>query len=149
MNSCGLTQLLEISCCGDKQGAICMIRNLWQLINNYRHRSELWGIRTSRGLPSMLRPAPIILLTMVWYILAFLPMALAHFLLIALGAGETLVVMIMSLPAIAFLFMVAPWFFRWSWIGLSMQFGDFKSADAKEKQLVAWTEAYEANRPAT
>lgn len=126
-----------------------MIRNLWQLINNYRHRSELWGIRASRALPGMLRPAPIMLLTMAWYILACLPIALAHFLLIGLGASETVAVMIMSLPAIAFLFMVAPWFFRWGWIGLSMQFGSFKSADAKEKQLVAWTEAYEARRPAT
>ncbi|CUW90148.1 hypothetical protein AGR1B_Cc120505 [Agrobacterium fabacearum S56] len=148
MSSCGFTQLLEISCCGDKQGAICMIRNLWQLINNYRHRNELWGIRASRGLPSMFRPAPIMLLTMAWYILACLPLALAHFLLIGLGASEAVAVMIMSLPAIAFLFMVLPWFFRWYWIGLSMQFGSFKSADAREKQLVAWTEEYEANRPA-
>ncbi|NSY97957.1 hypothetical protein [Agrobacterium tumefaciens] len=74
------------------------------------------------------------------------PLAIAHFLLIGLGASETVVVMIMSLPAVAFLFVLIPWFFRWAWIGLSMQFGDFKSADAKEKQLVVWTEAYEARR---
>lgn len=121
-----------------------MIRNIWQLITNYRHRTELWGIRVSRALPGMLRPAPIMFLMMAWYILACLPLALAHFLLIGFGASETVVIMIMSLPAIAFLFMVTPWLFRWFWIGLSMQFGSFKSADAKEKQLVAWTEAYEA-----
>lgn len=126
-----------------------MIRNLWQLINNYRHRSELWGIRAARALPGTLRPAPIMLLVMAWYILACLPLALAHLLLIGLGTNERLVVMVMSLPAMAFLFVLIPWFFRWAWIGLSMQFGDFKSADAKEKQLVAWTEAYEARRPAT
>jgi hypothetical protein len=123
-----------------------MIRDLWQLITNYRHRSELWGIRASRALPGTLRPAPIMLLVMAWYILACLPLALAHLLLIGLGTNERLVVMVMSLPAIAFLFMAAPWLFRWFWIGLSMQFGDFKSADAKEKQLVSWTEAYEARR---
>ncbi len=123
-----------------------MIRKLWQLINNYRHRSELWGIRASRALPGTLRPAPIMLLTMAWYILACLPLALAHFLLIGLGASETVAYLIMILPAMAFLFVLIPWFFRWAWIGLSMQFGDFKSADAKEKQLVAWTEAYEARR---
>ncbi|MCA2374806.1 hypothetical protein ATU3B_24575 [Agrobacterium genomosp. 3 str. CIP 111-78] len=89
------------------------------------------------------------LLVMAWYILACLPLALAHLLLIGLGTNERLVVMVMSLPAMAFLFVLIPWFFRWAWIGLSMQFGDFKSADAKEKQLVAWTEAYEARRPAT
>lgn len=126
-----------------------MIRNIWQLITNYRHRTELWGIRVSRALPGTLRPAPIMLLTMAWYILACLPLAIAHFLLIGLGASEKVVVMIMSLPAMAFLFVLIPWFFRWAWIGLSMQFGDFKSADAKEKQLVAWTDAYEARRPAT
>ncbi len=121
-----------------------MIRKLWQLIKNYRHRSELWGIRASRALPGPLRPAPIMFLVMAWYILACLPLALAHLLLLGIGASETVAVMIMSLPAIAFLFVVAPWFFQRFWIGLSMQFGSFKSADAKEKQLVAWTEAYEA-----
>ncbi|MNL18848.1 hypothetical protein D3C87_1400140 [compost metagenome] len=84
------------------------------------------------------------LMTMVLYILACLPLVAVYFLLLGLGVGEAVAVMIMSLPAIAFLFVVAPWFFQWFWIGLSMQFGSFKSADAKEKQLVAWTEAYEA-----
>lgn len=88
-----------------------MIRDLWQLITNYRHRSELWGIRASRALPGTLRPAPIMLLVMAWYILACLPLALAHLLLIGLGTNERLVVMVMSLPAIAFLFMAAPWLF--------------------------------------
>lgn len=46
----------------------------------------------------------------------------------------------------AFLFMIAPWFFRWFWIGLSMQFGSFKSADTKEKELSAMVEAYKARR---
>jgi len=126
-----------------------MIRKLWQLINNYRHRSELWGIRAARALPGTLRPAPIMLLVMAWYILACLPVALAHLLLIGLGTGETVTYLIMILPGTAVLCMVIPWFFRWAWIGLSMQFGSFKSADAKEKQLVAWTEAYEARRAAT
>ncbi len=123
-----------------------MIRNLWQLITYHRHRSELWALRFSRSLSAFIRPPPIMLMTMVLYILACLPLVSGYFLLLGLGVGETVAVMIMSLPAIAFLFMIAPWFFRWFWIGLSMQFGSFKSADTKEKQLVAWTEAYEASR---
>lgn len=123
-----------------------MIRNIWQLITNYRHRSELWGIRASRALPGTLRPAPIMFLTMAWYILACLPLALAHFLLIGLGASETVAYLIMILPAMAFLFVLIPWFFRWAWIGLSMQFGSFKSADAKEKELSAAMERYKARR---
>ncbi|MDR6587642.1 hypothetical protein [Agrobacterium tumefaciens] len=86
------------------------------------------------------------LMIMVLYILACLPVALTYSLLLALGTSETFAYLIMVLPAAAFLFMVAPWFFRWAWIGLSMQFGSFKSADAKEKQLLAWKEAFEASR---
>ena len=126
-----------------------MIRDIWQLITNYRHRSELWGIRASRALPGMFRPAPIMLLTMAWYILAVLPVGLIHALLLAFGVSEAVAYLIVVTPAAAILFTVAPWLFRWFWIGLSMQFGSFKSADAREKQLVAWTEAYEASRPAT
>ena len=74
---------------------------------------------------------------MVLYILACLPLVAVYFLLLGLGVGEAVAVMIMSLPAIAFLFVVAPWFFQWFWIGLSMQFGSFKSADAKEQELSA------------
>jgi len=77
------------------------------------------------------------LMIMVLYILACLPLVSAYFLLLGLGVSETIAYLIMILPAIAFLFMVAPWFFRWAWIGLSMQFGSFKSADAKEKELSA------------
>lgn len=123
-----------------------MIRNLWQLITYHRHRSELWALRFSRSLSAFIRPPPIMLMIMVLYILACLPLVSAYFLLLGLGVSETIAYFIMILPAIAFLFVVAPWFFRWFWIGLSMQFGSFKSADAKEKQLVAWTEAYEARR---
>ncbi|QNP81832.1 hypothetical protein [Agrobacterium tumefaciens] len=114
-----------------------MMRNLWQLITYHRHRSELWALRFSRSLSAFIRPPPIMLMIMVLYILACLPLVSAYFLLLGLGVSETIAYLIMILPAIAFLFMVAPWFFRWAWIGLSMQFGSFKSADAKEKELSA------------
>lgn len=74
---------------------------------------------------------------MILYVLACLPVALTYSLLLALGVSEIVAYLIMVLPAAAFLFMVVPWFFRWAWIGLSMQFGSFKSADAKEKELSA------------
>ncbi|WP_192886421.1 hypothetical protein [Agrobacterium sp. LAD9] len=121
-----------------------MIRNLWQLITYHRHRCELWALRFSRSLSAIIRPPPIMLMIMALYILACLPVVLTYALLLALGVSETVAYLIMAIPAAALLFIVAPWFFRWFWIGLSMQFGSFKSADAKEKQLVAWTEAYEA-----
>ncbi len=89
------------------------------------------------------------LMIMVLYISACLPVGLTYALLLALGVSETVAYLIMVIPAVAFLFMVAPWVFRWFWIALSMQFGNFKSADAKEKQLAAWTEAFEARRPDT
>ncbi len=114
-----------------------MIQNLWQTITYYRHRCELWALRFSRSLSAFIRPPPIMLMIMVLYILACLPLVSAYFLLLGLGVSETIAYLIMILPAIAFLFMVAPWFFRWAWIGLSMQFGSFKSADAKEKELSA------------
>ncbi len=86
------------------------------------------------------------LMTMVLYILACLPLVSLYFLLLGLGVGEAVAVMIMSLPGIAFLFVVAPWFFRWFWIGLSMQFGSFKSADAKEKELSDAVEMHKSRR---
>lgn len=89
------------------------------------------------------------LLTMVGYILAVLPVGLIYALLLAVGVSETVAYLIMVIPAAAILFTVAPWFFRWFWIGLTLQFRSLKSADAREKQLVAWTEAYEASQPAT
>ncbi len=114
-----------------------MIQDLWQLITYHRHRCELWALRFSRSLSAFIRPPPIIVMIMVLYILACLPVVSAYFLLLGLGVGETIAYLIMTLPAMAFLFMVIPWFFRWAWIGLSMQFGSFKSADAKEKELSA------------
>ncbi|MFK0382913.1 hypothetical protein [Agrobacterium sp. NPDC090273] len=123
-----------------------MSRKLWQLITYYRHRSELWTLRLSRSPTIAIRPPPIFLLTLLWYAAASLPLVLAYFVLLGLGAGETAAVLIMSLPAVVFLFKVAPWFFRWFWIGVSLQFGSFKAADAKEEELSKQLEAFKARR---
>lgn len=122
-----------------------MSRELWQLITYYRHRSELWTLRLSRSLYSPFRPFPTIVLMIFWYAAASLPLLLAYFLLLGLF-GETAAVFIISLPALVFLFMFSPWFFRWYWIGVSLQFGSFKAADAKEEELSKQLEAFKARR---
>lgn len=80
------------------------------------------------------------------YFLGVLPLILVHFLMLGLGASEFFAIMIISVPALAFLGIVAPWYSRWLSVTFGMQFGNFKKADAKEKELSAALELYESRQ---
>jgi hypothetical protein len=123
-----------------------MFGRLWQTVNYYRHRSELWALRSSRDWPKQLRPAPLMFVMMLWYVLAGVPFVLIMRLLINGGVSEGVVVAVMSLPALAWLLAVSPWCFTLYSIALEMKCGNFRPAEAREKKLQEWIEAYRVKR---
>lgn len=123
-----------------------MFGRLWQTVNYYRHRSELWALRSGRDWPSQLRAAPVMFVMMFWYALAGVPFILIAQLMVAGWVREEVVVAVMSLPALAFLLAVSPWFFGLYSIGLEMTWGNFRPAEAREKKLQEWIEAYRVKR---
>ncbi|WP_313618307.1 hypothetical protein [Agrobacterium sp.] len=123
-----------------------MFGRLWQTVNYYRHRSELWALRSGRDWPKQLRAAPVMYVTMFWFALAGVPFVLIMQLSINVGVSEGVVVAVMGLPALAWLLALSPWFFGLYSIGLEMRWGNFRPAEAREKKLQEWIEAYRVKR---
>lgn len=123
-----------------------MFGRLWQTVNYYRHRSELWALRSGRDWPKQLRAAPVMFVMMFWYGLAGVPFVFIMQLSINVGVSEEVFVAVISLPALAFLLAVSPWLFTLYSIGLEMTCGNFRPAEAREKKLQEWIEAYRVKR---
>ena len=123
-----------------------MFGRLWQTVSYYRHRSEIWALRSSRDWPKQLRAAPLMLVMMFWYVLAGVPFVLIAQLLINGWVSEGVFWAVMGLPALAFVMAVSPWLFTLYSIGLEMTCGNFRPAEAREKKLQEWIEAYRVKR---
>ncbi|ARQ11024.1 hypothetical protein NXC12_CH03031 [Rhizobium etli] len=112
---------------------------LWQRITYYRHRSELWALGLAKQAPR-LAMLPIGIVLGFWWVIAPLPVLFPIILLFQnfgpLGG------IILAIPAFVVLLLATPWFFGWYGIAVSLMFGRFTAARAKEKALVESIRAY-------
>ncbi|RWX10372.1 hypothetical protein EHI42_25780 [Rhizobium hidalgonense] len=127
-----------------------VMSKFWHRITYYRHRSELWALGLAMEVP-LLAMLPIGFVLGFWWVIAPLPIVFPIILLLKdlgrfgalafLGIPASLVL----LPAAPLvLLLAAPWFFGWYGIAVSLMFGRFTSARAKEKALAESIHAYRA-----
>jgi hypothetical protein len=114
----------------------------WHRITYYRHRSELWALGLAMQVP-LLAVLPIGIVVVFWWVIAPLPIVLPIILLLEnLGPFGAIVSAFLGIPALAVLLLVTPWFFGWYGIAVSLMFGRFTTAKAKEKALAESIHAY-------
>ena len=114
----------------------------WRRITYYRHRSELLALGLAMQVP-LLATLPIGIVLVFWWVVAPLPVVLPIILLLEnLGHFGTMVLAILGIPAFVVLSLAAPWFFGWYGIAVSLMFGRFTTAKAKEKALAESIHAY-------
>lgn len=78
-----------------------------------------------------------------WWGVAALPVVLPIVLLIeSLGPIGEAVSAALGIPVLIVLYFFVPWFFGWYWIALSLMFGRFTAAKAKEKAIAQAIHAY-------
>ncbi|MBP2446930.1 hypothetical protein [Rhizobium leguminosarum] len=121
------------------------MNKLWQRITYCRHCSELWALGLAKRAPS-LAIFPIAIVLLFWWGVAGLTVLLPTLLLQNLGALGDIVLAALGISVVPMgLLLAAPWFFGWYGIAVSLMFGRFTSASAKEKALMESIRAYRAN----
>lgn len=114
----------------------------WHRITYYRHLSELWALGLAMQVP-LLAALPIGVAVVFWWVIAPLPIVLPIILLLEnLGPFGAIVLAFLGIPALVVLLLVTPWFFGWYGIAVSLMFGRFTTAKAKEKALAESVHAY-------
>ncbi|WP_446967481.1 hypothetical protein [Rhizobium leguminosarum] len=86
---------------------------------------------------------PIGFVVLFWWMIAG-PLIVFPIVLLLQNLGKLgeMILALSAIPALAVLGFVTPWFFGWYVIGVSLMFGRFTAASAKEKALTESIHAY-------